>query len=67
MQVVYNGAHPEVVVDELSQEIVIKRGTPVDVPDDLGKRLIEQSTWEQAQAKKPAPAAPAEPTAKESN
>lgn len=53
MQVVYNGPHPEVVVDELDQDQVIRAGEPVDIPDDLATRLIEQDTW--SEAKPPAP------------
>ncbi len=53
MLVTYNGPHPEVVVDELDQEQVIKAGEPVEIPDPLAARLLEQSTWEQAP--KPAP------------
>ena len=45
MQLVYSGAHPEVVIDELDQDLVIKAGEPVEIPDDLAARLIEQSTW----------------------
>lgn len=45
MQVVYSGAHPEVVVDAISTDQVITRGTPVTVPDDIGESLIEQDTW----------------------
>lgn len=48
MQIVYNGAHPEVVVDELDQELVITAGQPVEIPDDLAARLLEQETWEPA-------------------
>jgi hypothetical protein len=34
---------------------VVKRGESVDVPDDLGKSLIQQSCWEPAKpAKTPA-------------
>lgn len=51
MQVVYSGAHPKVIVDELDTEQIIERGTPVDVPDDLGASLIEQDTWSQVPAK----------------
>lgn len=45
MEVIYSGAHPEVVVDALDTNLVIKRGTPVTVPDDLGESLIQQDTW----------------------
>lgn len=42
---VYNGPHPEVVVDELNDEQVIVAGQPVDIPDALAARLLEQDTW----------------------
>ena len=58
MQIVYSGAHPEVVIDALNTEQVIKRGVPVTVPDDLGASLIEQDTWAKAQTA-PAPTADA--------
>lgn len=45
MQLVYTGAHPEVVVDELDGETVIVNGEPVEIPDDLAARLLNQSTW----------------------
>lgn len=48
MQIVYNGPHPEVVVDEFDQETVIVAGQPVDIPDDLAARLLEQDTWHPA-------------------
>jgi hypothetical protein len=55
MLLVYSGAHPEVVVDELDSELVIKAGEPTEIPDDLSARLLEQNTWSQA---KPAPTPP---------
>lgn len=48
MKLVYNGPHPEVVVDEFSQDQVIVKGEPVELPDDLAARLLEQSTWDAA-------------------
>lgn len=58
MQLVYNGVHPEVVVDELDATKVIRAGEPVDIPDDLAARLLNQDTWAKAPAAtKPAPAA----------
>jgi len=67
MLVVYSGPFPEVVVDEYDQGTVITNGEPVDIPDDLAARLIEQSTW--SKATPPAPVAPTAPddTTKESN
>lgn len=48
MRLVYSGPHPEVVVDELDSEQVIVRGEAVNVPDELGARLLEQDTWQDA-------------------
>lgn len=45
MLVKYIGPHPEVVVDEFDQEQVIVNGEPVDVPDELAVRLLQQDTW----------------------
>lgn len=45
MQLVYSGPHPEVVVDELNPEQVIVNGQPVEIPDDLAARLLNQDTW----------------------
>lgn len=47
MKLVYNGPHPEVVVDEYGEDVIVN-GQPVDLPDDLAARLLEQSTWEAA-------------------
>ena len=67
MQLKYVGPHPEVVVDELDQEKVIAAGEPVEVPDDLAARLLEQNTWAKVEAKVEAKAKPAQPqTAPES-
>jgi len=52
MKVVYSGAHPEVFLAETDQDI--ERGVPTDVPDEIAKRLIEQSTWSEAKTPKPA-------------
>lgn len=60
MLIQYDGAHPEVVVDELSQDIVIKAGVPTEIPDDLAARLLEQSTWSKA-SKPSAPASTGSP------
>lgn len=57
MQIVYNGVHPEVVVDEFSQS-VIKAGEPVEMPDDLAARLLEQSTWSKASTPAPQSSTP---------
>lgn len=61
MQLVYNGPHPEVVIDELDSEQVIVRGKTVDIPDDLAARLLEQNTWAQAQTVKSSLASPQTP------
>lgn len=45
MQLVYNGPHPEVVVDAFDQSVVIVAGNPVEIPDDIAARLLEQNTW----------------------
>jgi hypothetical protein len=64
MQLIYSGAHPEVVVDELDSDQVIVRGEAVDVPDPLAVRLLEQDTWARAVAVKPpvTPPAPSQVT-----
>lgn len=54
MKVVYNGAHPEVFLAEIDKDI--ERGVPTDVPDEIGERLLEQSTWSEAKAAHKAPA-----------
>jgi hypothetical protein len=46
MKVVYHGIFDEVLVPDISAT-PIKRGTPIDVPDDVGKRLLEQEeNWQ---------------------
>ncbi len=59
MQLIYIGAHPVVDVEEAGRLVLVgvKRGEPVNVPDDLASRLLEQDTWSEA---KPA-AAPQRP------
>jgi deoxycytidine triphosphate deaminase len=54
MLLIYSGPHPEVVVDELDQSTVIKAGEPVEIPNDLAARLLEQSTWSRATVSAPA-------------
>lgn len=51
MKLVYQGPHPEVVIDEFNPEQVITKGEPVELPDDLAARLLEQDTWDAADAK----------------
>lgn len=48
MRLIYSGPHPVVVVDELDPTQEIKAGEPVNVPDELGARLLEQDTWADA-------------------
>lgn len=43
MQLVYSGAHAEVEVPDAG--IVARAGVPVEVPDAVGRRLLEQDTW----------------------
>lgn len=69
MLIRYDGPHPEIVVDELSQEITIKAGEPTEIPDELAARLLEQSTWSKATkpTPTPAPATPAPTTTETSS
>lgn len=46
MQLVYSGAHDEVEVPDAG--IVAQRGVPVEVEDEVAKRLLEQDTWARA-------------------
>ena len=48
MLIKYVGPHPEVVVDEFNYDTVIVNGEPIDIPDDLAARLLEQDTWQDA-------------------
>ena len=57
MLIQYDGPHPEVVVDEFSQDVIVG-GTPTEIPDDLAARLLEQSTWSKSPAATPATSAP---------
>ena len=52
MHVVYSGPIDSVEIAELG--LTAPRGKVVEVPDELGKRLCEQSVWEQANTPKPA-------------
>lgn len=45
MLIQYNGPHPEVVVDEFNSEQVIVNGQPVEIPEELAVRLLQQDTW----------------------
>lgn len=48
MKVVYIGTHPEVVIDEYSQDATIVKGQPVELPDALAAKLLDQDTWQDA-------------------
>lgn len=50
MRVTYTG--PIDAVELPQTGAVVKRGDSVDVPDDLGRSLVEQSCWEPAKAAK---------------
>ena len=41
MQVVYTGPSPRRTV----AGVVVTRGEPVEVPDEIGRRLTDQATW----------------------
>jgi hypothetical protein len=49
MKIKYCGAHPDVFVPEYEDGIPALRhvvnGEPVEVPDEVAKRLLEQDTW----------------------
>jgi hypothetical protein len=52
MKLIYSGAHPEVYVLDGDAEVpgleAVRQGEPVEVPDELAKNLLAQSTWEPA-------------------
>ena len=51
VSVVYVGAHAEVEVPD--GEFVVQRDVPVDVPEHVAERLLEQpDNWKRAGAKK---------------
>lgn len=52
MRVTYTG--PIDAVELPQTGAVVKRGGTVDVPDELGRSLIEQSCWVKAKAAQPA-------------
>lgn len=66
MKLVYNGAHPDVYIpdpeggDALLEGV--ERGVPIEVPDDLAERLLEQSTWAEVSAFSPPRVSPPAPT-----
>lgn len=45
MFVVYTGSLPRVAVPQV-RGMVIERGVPVEVPDELGAALLEQRAWQ---------------------
>lgn len=49
MRVVYTGPFDEVEVPALG--MVVRNGVPVEVLDDAGALLCEQSCWERASSK----------------
>ena len=49
MQVVYTGPIDAVEIAELG--LIAQRGKAVEVPDEFGERLCEQSCWEQPSAR----------------
>ena len=55
MKLVYVGSHYEVEVTD-SGHTARRDGDPIDVPDDVAKRLLDQTNnWKQADAPKPTP------------
>lgn len=54
MRVTYIG--PSDAVELPQTGAVVKRGETVDVPDELGRSLVEQYCWEPAKAAKTQPA-----------
>jgi hypothetical protein len=55
MKIVYIGHQDAVVVPEFGGG-VIERGRPVDVPEDLGRRLLEQAdNWQVSGVKRTPP------------
>lgn len=55
MQIVYTGSLPRPTIPQL-RGVDIERGVPVEVPDDIGVTLLEQSTWQEVEPEKPAKA-----------
>ncbi|PWK81731.1 hypothetical protein C8D88_116143 [Lentzea atacamensis] len=49
MLVVYGG--PTDAVEVPAANCVAVRGEPVEVPDEVGKSLLEQDTWSEVKAK----------------
>lgn len=62
MKLVYSGAHPEVYVPEHEDECpalsCVRQGEPVEVPDHIAEKLIEQSVWNPVVVAAPAPSRP---------
>lgn len=51
ISLIYSGPHDEVEVPD-APGVVAQRDVPVDVPEEVAKRLTEQSTWTRAETKK---------------
>lgn len=45
-KVVYDGPHQAVEVP--AADVVVDRGVPVDLPDHIADRLLEQADWKPA-------------------
>lgn len=67
MLLIYSGAHPSVYVLDGNDEVPLRdkngdrieeaqQGEPVDVPDEIAVKLLEQGTWNRVAA--PTPATP---------
>jgi len=52
MRVVYTGPIDAVEIAEVG--IIATRGEPVEVPDELGERLLHQDTWQPAEGRRSA-------------
>lgn len=52
VSLIYEGPHAEVEVPDAGADVKALRGVPVDVPEEVAKRLLKQDTWS---ADKPAP------------
>ena len=49
ISLIYAGPHAEVEVPDAG--VVVKRDVPVEVPEEVAKRLLDQDTWNRAEAK----------------
>lgn len=55
--VVYDGPHDEVSLAPVYGGVTFRRGEPVEVPDDLAARLVEQPTFKAVRRKRRSEAA----------